>query len=86
MRNQPKPLDHDDAIMQAINQRRLMNAKGTVSVSYVKRNGQKSSSTGKVGFFNGRVGFDTGSVTIETEDKGPRTINLHSIVAIKDVP
>jgi len=58
---------------------------GVVEVRYTKRNGDSSSSTGKVAFFNGRVGFDTGSVTIDTPDKGMRTINLHRITSYRRV-
>lgn len=83
MRNEPKPLGPDDFARQTRNLNRLRAETGTVTVKYVKRDGKTSSSTGKVGFFNGKPGYDTGSVTIETEDKGPRTINLHSIHTIE---
>lgn len=83
MRNEPKPLNPFDQRRQAINAKVLRAASTPVTVRYVKRNGQESASTGTVGFFNGRVGFDTYSVTIETDDKGPRTINLHSIHTIE---
>ena len=53
-----------------------------MKVDYIKRDGSKSSSTGTVGDFSGTPGMDTGSVTILTEDKGPRTINLHRIKAV----
>lgn len=82
MRNQPKPLSPADYERQSRNLRILQGADKTVTVSYVKRNGQESSSTGTVAFFNGKPGYDTGSVTIETEDKGPRTVNLHRISSI----
>lgn len=87
MRNQPKPLDDLDNRRQERALDRLSPLAGSdkvVSVQYVKRNGQASSSTGRVTYFNGRPGMDTGSVTIETEDKGPRTINLHRITNISD--
>lgn len=86
MRNQPKPLDHIDTLRQRHNGERLNVFYGTdkiVTVTYSKRDGSVSSSTGTVDFFNGKPGFDTGSVTIKTEDKGPRTINLHRIIEIR---
>jgi hypothetical protein len=67
---------------QRVNLATLQAATGPVTVTYVKRDGKQSASTGTVGFFNGKPGMDTGSVTIETEDKGPRTINLHRIITI----
>lgn len=84
MRNQPKPLSPADSAVQRVRQHDLSRREGVVTVTYQKRDGSVSSSTGRVGFFNGRPGFDTGSVTIETEDKGPRTINLHRIIKISD--
>lgn len=53
-----------------------------VTVHYVKRDGSASSSRGTVQFFNGREGMDTMSVTLDTEDKGPRTINLCRVKAV----
>ncbi len=82
MRNQPKNLDLADSIRQDGFARRLRSETGIVKVDYIKRDGSKSSSTGTVGDFSGIPGMDTGSVTILTEDKGPRTINLHRIKAI----
>ena len=82
MRNQPKPLDLADSIRQDGFARRLRDETGRVKVDYIKRDGSKSSSTGTVGDFSGTPGMDTGSVTILTEDKGPRTINLHRIKAV----
>lgn len=83
-RNEAKRLDARDIFVQLNNRDRLADA-GRVAVRYVKRDGTVSSSTGEVTFFNGRIGFDTGSVTITTEDKGARTINLHRIIEINDV-
>lgn len=85
-RNEAKPLSEFDAMRQRLNLNSLSPAlqDGTVvTVEYVKRDGTTSSSTGVPTFVNGKPGFDTGSVTIETEDKGPRTINLHRITVIK---
>lgn len=82
MRNQPKPLDLADSIRQDGMHRRLKSESGRVKVDYIKRDGSKSSSTGTVGDFSGIPGMDTGSITILTEDKGPRTINLHRIKAV----
>lgn len=82
MRNQPKPLDLADSIRQYGFAHRLRDETGRVKVDYIKRDGSKSSSTGTVGDFSGTPGMDTGSVTILTEDKGPRTINLHRIKAV----
>lgn len=86
MRNQPKPLDHIEAMRQRHVGERLNKFYGTdkiVTVVYSKRDGNVSQSTGTVDFFNGTPGMDTGSVTIKTEDKGPRTINLHRIIEIR---
>jgi hypothetical protein len=88
MRNEPKPLTANERVTQDSVLRDLEPLAGTdavVEVHYIKRDGNKSSSTGKVAFFNGKPGFDTGSVTIDTADKGPRTINLHRIVAHRKV-
>ncbi len=84
-RNEPKSLSLVEHANQRVRQSHLadcMDREVTVTVSYVKRDGSASSSTGKVAYFNGRPGFDTGSVTINTEDKGPRTVNLHNITRI----
>lgn len=51
-----------------------------VTMTYVKRNGQQSASTGLVHGFSGRDGMDTMSVDIVTEDKGIRTINLCRVI------
>jgi len=82
MRNEPKPLNDLDHRRQA---RALaaLQARETATVSYVKRDGKAGKATGKVAYFNGKPGFDTGSVTIETADRGPRTINLHRIDSIE---
>ena len=82
MRNEPQRLSPADIFKQTNNLDVLKGA-SKASVTYVKRDGKTSSSTGTIAYFNGRPGFDTGSVTIQTEDKGPRTINLHRIVDIK---
>jgi hypothetical protein len=82
MRNEPKPLDRIDARRQRVN-RDVLQGLDEVTVRYTKRNGTESSSTGRVAYFNGKPGYDTGSVTIETADKGPRTINLHLIHTIE---
>lgn len=85
MRNEPKPLDRQQArhayAMQAALEAEQAAGK-RVTVQYVKRNGDNSSSTGEVSYFNGREGMDTMSVTIATSDKGPRTINLVGITRI----
>lgn len=88
MRNEPKPLDHLDAQRQRLNLsilERAMAEGRVVTLEYVKRNGNLSSATGPVQFFNGKPGFDTGSVTVDsTESKGrPTTVNLHRITVIK---
>jgi hypothetical protein len=77
-RNEAKPLSLTDARRQRVNQR-VLEGLTEVTVKYTKRDGTESSSTGKVAYFNGLIGYDTGSVTIDTLDKGPRTINLHRI-------
>lgn len=81
-RHIPQPLSDDDFAVQTRNRDILVGAAGPVTVSYVKRDGSPSSSTGTVEFFNGKPGFDTGSVTIATDDKGNRTVNLHRITHI----
>lgn len=69
--------------VQRVRQADLANRKGAVTVHYTKRDGSQSASTGTVSYFNGTPGMDTGSVTIDTLDKGPRTINLHRITRIE---
>lgn len=85
MRNEPVALDRQQArhayAMQAALEAE-QDAGKRVTVNYVKRNGNTSSSTGEVSYFNGRKGMDTMSVTIATSDKGPRTINLVRITSI----
>lgn len=84
-RNIAKHLDPADNAVQRVRQLDLSDHQSkehTITVSYIKRDGTKSSSRGRVAFFSGTPGMDTGSVTIDTEDKGPRTINLHRIVGI----
>lgn len=83
MRNEPKPLDKNlaryaakvESILTEVSYR-------PVHLFYTKRDGSKSSSIGTVKFFNGAEGMDTRSVTIDTSDKGPRTINLHRIFKV----
>lgn len=82
-RNIAKPLSPADHAIQKVRHGHLLSVDGPVTLTYVKRDGTTSSSTGTVGFFSGTPGMDTGSVTIETEDKGPRTINLHNIIRIR---
>lgn len=84
MRNQPKPLSREDAERVYNLQSYLGNLReGTVvTLTYVKRDGSTSNSTGTVGEMSGRPGCDTMSVTVHTSDKGPRTINL---VGVKGV-
>ncbi len=87
-RNQPKALSVVEHTNQRVRQSHLsacQQADTTVQVSYVKRDGTTSSSTGKVAYFNGRPGLDTRSVTIDTADKGPRTVNLHNITKIVEL-
>ena len=88
MRNQPKPLNQTERFVQDRATEALKPFSGTdalVEVRYTKRNGDTSSSTGKVAFFNGIPGMDTGSVTIEDVTKGNRTINLHRITEYRVV-
>lgn len=80
-RNEAKPLDE----FSAARQRKMADALEIdqhVTLTYSKRDGSESRATGTVKFFNGKIGFDTGSVTVETSDRGPRTINLHRIIGI----
>lgn len=82
MRNIPKPLtraecDHQHDMLEALK------AAETVTVDYTKRDATSGTATGTVKFFSGEPGMDTGSVTIETVDRGPRTINLHRIKVIR---
>lgn len=84
-RNEAKPLSESDALAQRLNLNTLAPALrdgATVSLEYVKRDGSSSSSTGVPTFVNGRPGMDTGSITLDTPDKGARTINLHRITRI----
>ncbi len=48
----------------------------SVRLEYVKRDRTYGASEGTVSFFSGQDGMDTMSVTLDTADKGPRTINL----------
>jgi hypothetical protein len=81
MRNEPKPLDRETA-MRAYRVRDQLREGDHVTLNYVKRDGSESSSTGRVAFFNGRDGMDTMSVTIDTPDKGMRTINLAGVTEV----
>lgn len=79
MRNQPQPVTAMQTRMTAKLARVLDSAQKAnrpVTVAYTKRDGTESKSTGKVGEYSGEVGYDTFSVTIHTDNKGPRTINL----------
>lgn len=76
MRNEPKPLDRETAMRCYALRDRLSNMDGMVTLHYFKRNGAKSSTTGTVQFFNGADGMDTMSVTLDSPEKGSRTINL----------
>lgn len=88
MRNIPKPLNDTERYVQdgalAV-LRPLMGTETVVNLKYRKRSGDTSECTGKVSFFSGEPGMDTGSVTIDTVDRGPRTINLHRISAHRTV-
>lgn len=84
-RNEAKPLSSDDYITQTVMHRRIMAVPTgePVRLEYTKRNGEKSSSTGPVLFFNGKPGYDTGSVTLDTPDKGrSTTVNIHRIISV----
>lgn len=84
-RNEAKPLSETEYRYQT----KVKNALAPtadyrdVLVRYSKRDGTKSEAVGRVKFFSGKPGFDTGSVTIETRDRGNRTINLHRIYYIE---
>lgn len=84
-RNVAKPLSVTDHMRQRVNATSLLNAgkEGVVTIDYVKRNGETSSSKGTVTHFSGRPGYDTGSVTIDDPIKGARTVNLHRIIDIR---
>jgi hypothetical protein len=81
-RNVAKPLSAADRLRQNAVKVMLTDTVGDVTVTYVKRNGQRSSSTGPVAFFGGKPGYDTGSVTIRDHVKGERTINMHRVIGI----
>lgn len=83
MRNEPKPLNRTDA-MRAYRFKESLEMVGEtpVTLHYTKRDGSDSSSRGVVAYFNGKDGMDTMSVTIDTADKGPRTINLCRVKAV----
>jgi hypothetical protein len=75
-RNEAKPLSRIDALRAYRFREALEAVDGPVTVQYEKRDGSSSSSRGTVSFFSGREGCDTMSVTLDTPDKGARTINL----------
>jgi hypothetical protein len=79
MRNEPKPLDRT-AAARADALRDSLIVGDYVRLTYTKRNGKTSSSTGEVAFHNGQDGMDTMSVTLNTPDKGARTINLAGVI------
>lgn len=85
MRNEPKPLTRQQArhayAMQAALEAE-QDAGKSVTLNYVKRNGQTSSSSGTIEFFNGREGMDTMSVTVRDPSKGLRTVNICRITSI----
>jgi hypothetical protein len=84
MRNEPVALDRTDA-MRAYAVRETLESLSedeVVTLEYFKRDGSESSSTGVVRYFNGREGCDTMSVTLDTPDKGMRTINLNKVTRI----
>lgn len=86
MRNIPKPLNDVERFVQtaALDALKPLHETGkVVEVNYRKRDASAGTSTGTVKFFNGEPGMDTGSVTIDTADKGPRTINLHRITSYR---
>lgn len=85
-RNEAKPLTAPQYMRQRVNHTTLSKIKESdkpVRVYYVKRDGNPSFSEGTITHFNGRPGMDTGSVTLDTPDKGARTINLHRIYLIE---
>lgn len=79
MRNEPKPLDRDEAA-RAYRLRDRLTEGSEVTLWYRKRDGAASTSTGEVRYFSGKDGMDTMSVTVRTLDKGDRTINLCRVV------
>lgn len=82
-RNEAQPLSRAGALRAYKLRDNLTRAKDegtTVTMTYVKRNGQNSSSTGLVHQFSGKDGMDTMSVDLVTEDKGIRTINLCRVI------
>lgn len=56
-----------------------------VRLEYVKRDRTFSASVGQVAFFSGQDGTDTMSVTLDTPDKGARTINLCRVVDARPI-
>jgi hypothetical protein len=83
-RNVAKPLNHVDTMRARIYMGVLTRREGKpVTLTYVKRDGKESTSTGVVNYFSGVQGMDTHSVTLDTPDKGARTINLHRITKVR---
>lgn len=85
MRNVPVPLRPDEYQVVLQHTRTLaiaFNDDVPVTLTYTKRNGQDSSSHGKVDGFVGNAMMDTFSVNIVDVNKGIRTINL---VRVKDI-
>lgn len=84
-RNQAKPLSEIEVRYQrkVADILAVTSTYRDVALTYIKRDGTESRSVGRVKFFNGQIGYDTGSVTIDTIDKGYRTINLHRITKVE---
>ncbi|HEV7948346.1 MAG TPA: hypothetical protein VGP24_01140 [Glaciihabitans sp.] len=85
VRNIAKPLSIVESEYQHALVEQLSPLKDTdtlVELTYTRRDGMLSRSTGTVAYFSGEPGMDTGSVTVKTEDKGPRTVNLHRIARV----
>lgn len=85
MRNIPKPLRPEEYQRVLVHTRDLARAfrdDSPVTLNYTKRNGQESSSHGKVDGFVGNAMMDTFSVNIVDVNKGIRTINL---VRVKEI-
>lgn len=84
MRNKPVDLTPADNALAYARKGVLKARMGeTVSLTYRKRDGSLSTSTGVVTAFNGTDGTDTMSVVVECPDKGRRTINLARINTIR---
>lgn len=86
-RNIPVVLSDDDAIRVAGHEAFLTRAKeseAVVTLSYVKRSGERGTATGPVLAFTGSMGHDTRSVTLDTvASKGrPTTVNLVGLTSL----